>query len=153
MESPFLRRPPDAPRLLDRAQCKDVEVIVFWITIFQVHQYPVLTCRAVLVHSQWHEGRKHGQASMLTGGRIADGEACPSLVSEKEEAVAGGIQTDGVVKLDPGDMLDLGVGGPIVEGGDVLVLAVAAVYVFAFGGEGDGWLAAVVCKEELAGGH
>lgn len=53
-------------------------------------------------HSERNEGRKHGQTSMLTSGRVADGKAgairvaflfelTNRVVGEKEEAVAGGI--------------------------------------------------------------
>jgi hypothetical protein len=91
------------------------------------------------------------EESMLTRGWVADGEAasCRAWYGEDKEAVAGGFHTMELGTVKPGDMLDLGVGGPVVNGENVSVVPVGllvSVY------DGEGGLPAVVLQEEVAGG-
>ena len=88
---------------------------------------------------------------MLTSGRVAERKAGPNQAKpgEDEEAVAGGFQTEKLVIVKPGDGLELGVGGPVVEGEDVSV-PLAGLFVSA--DDGEGGLSAVVRQEEVAGG-
>ena len=74
---------------------------------------------------------------MLTRGRITNregGGTSRASVGEDEEAVAGGLQIGGIFKPDYG--LELSVGGPVIEGEDILVAAAA---VFRAADDREGW--------------
>jgi hypothetical protein len=84
----------------------------------------------VLVHSQEREAAKEREASILTSGGVANGEARATIEDvfsgDDEEAVAAGLQlVVGVVKR--GDVLELASGVPMVEGDDVQAVFAAVV--------------------------
>jgi hypothetical protein len=70
------------------------------------------------------------------------------LDEEDEKAVAGGLWRESLVKL--GNGLELGVGGPMVQGVGVLVATAAGCSVSA--DDGEGGLSVVVRQEKIAGG-
>jgi hypothetical protein len=82
---------------------------------------------------------------MLKRSRVADREN-PARHGEDKKTVAGGLQAEGVVKS--GNWLELGAGGPAMEGEDSFV-ATTTVLGGAYNGEGG--LTAVVGQQKEAG--
>jgi hypothetical protein len=93
---------------------------------------------------------------MLTSDRVAYGEGGLSQAKfvEDEKTVAGGPRTIGLVK--PSNGLELGVGGPVIEGKEFVVAGRGVVILESGDGftpdNGEGRLAAMVGEEEVAGG-
>jgi hypothetical protein len=92
---------------------------------------------------------------VLTCGWVADAQA-RAVDGEDEEAVAGGLHTEGPVEgAKSHDGLQLAVGGEhclVFQGNDVYGHAVEVSDVLVAAERGEGGLAAMVCKEEAAGG-
>jgi hypothetical protein len=92
---------------------------------------------------------------MLTGDRVADEEGLSQAkFVEDEETVARGHETTGLVK--PSDGLELGVGGPVIQGKEFIVAGRGVVILESGDGftadNGEGRLAAMVGEEEVVGG-